>query len=106
MDRSEILEFAKERGYDDIKEMDIRYKDFDVYEPFFSFDEVAYIGLPLRILVRGDTIRMTTPEEAEQIQRAYAIKLGYTEYQLNTNNYKDSPAVPKRILILRYKVVF
>lgn len=79
MDRNEILEFAKERGYENVKEMNLRYKDYEVYEPLFDANKVAYVGLPLCILVRGDTIRMTTPEEAEEIQRAYAIKLGYTE---------------------------
>lgn len=72
MDRSEILEFAKAYDYENIRDMNMHYKNYEVYEPCFALDKIAYVGLPLFILVRGDDIRMSTRKEADKILRICA----------------------------------
>lgn len=68
MTRQEILSFAKELEYDNIRKMKITYKGYTVYKVIFN-GGVACVGLPLCVLVKGEEIRMTTPEEACEIQR-------------------------------------
>lgn len=64
MNEKRILEFAREHGYESA-EYRREWKEYSCYEPVFSLEQpISYIGLPLMILVKGDTIRMTTPEEA------------------------------------------
>lgn len=64
MSIEKIVAYAKTQGYIDAKYLH-KWRDFDVYEPIYSkSEETAYIGLPLMILVKGDNIRMTTPDEA------------------------------------------
>ncbi len=63
MNKKEILKFAKQEGYDDISYIG-KWREFEVYEPLFDFEDVSYVGLPFIILVTGDTIRMSTPEES------------------------------------------
>lgn len=61
----DIKEFAKNQGYDEaiyLKD----WKGYECYEPI-SGDDITYTGLPLVILVKGDEIRMSTPEEAMEI---------------------------------------
>lgn len=60
-----IKQFAKEHGYVTVE----RLKDwngYECYEPIMDRKEIAEIGPPLLILVKGDTIRMSTVEEAFQ----------------------------------------
>ena len=59
-----VKEFAREQGYDDAISLG-KWRGFDAYEPVFDGD-VAYVGPPLMILVKGETIRMSTPEEGYQ----------------------------------------
>jgi hypothetical protein len=59
-----VKEFAREQGYDDAISLG-KWRGFDAYEPVFDGD-VAYVGPPLMILVKGKAIRMSTPEEAYQ----------------------------------------
>jgi hypothetical protein len=67
MDEKEILKFAKQEGYEDISYIG-KWREFEVYEPLFNFEDVSYVGLPFIILVTQDEIRMSTPEESlEQI---------------------------------------
>jgi hypothetical protein len=67
MDEKEILKFAKQQGYDNIIYIG-KWREFEVYEPLYDFEDVSYVGLPFMILVTQDTIRMSTPEESlEQI---------------------------------------
>lgn len=69
MDLDKIKSFAKENGYTDVEYLN-SWNGYEVYEPIMFEDEVAYIGLPLVILVKDDQIRMSTPEESmEQLQR-------------------------------------
>jgi len=59
----EVKAFAKKHGYDDAVYLE-KWKGFDVYEPVFDGDEPSFVGVPLVILVKGDTVRMSTVEEA------------------------------------------
>ena len=64
MNIKQVKAFAKEQGYKDVKYID-KWRGFDVYEPIYSdTEDIAYIGLPYVILVKGDNIRMSTEEEA------------------------------------------
>lgn len=64
--KKDIIAFAKENGYDDVAPLG-EWRGFDAYEPLFegsTADNPACVGPPLMILVKGDTIRMSTVEEA------------------------------------------
>lgn len=58
-----IKAFAKAQGYDDVSYIG-RWKEYEAYEPVYSGDDVSFVGVPLLILVKGDSIRMSTVEEA------------------------------------------
>ena len=59
----EVITFAKAQGYDDASYIG-KWKEYEVYEPVYSGDDVSFVGVPLLILVKGDSIRMSTVEEA------------------------------------------
>ena len=59
----QVKDFAKQQGYDDVLSIG-KWKGFDAYEPVFNGDGTSFIGVPLLILVKGDSIRMSTVEEA------------------------------------------
>ena len=61
--RQKVIEFAQSQGYETALRLK-NWKGFEVYEPIMKKDEVSYTGLPLLILVKGDEIRMSTPDEA------------------------------------------
>ena len=66
MNRRKVLEFAKAQGYDDVRHIG-KWRRFDTWEPFIKREgenEFPKIGLPFLILVKGDTIRMSTEDEA------------------------------------------
>lgn len=66
MNKNKIVEFAKLQGYSGVEYLN-KWHGYDCYEPLFSEDaEVSYIGLPFMIMVKGETIRMSTAEEAMQ----------------------------------------
>ena len=68
MKERDILRFAKENGYDGIEPLGT-WRGFDVYEPVCDTtneEAPAMAGPPLVILVQGDTVRMSTEEEAYQ----------------------------------------
>lgn len=60
-----VMDFAEKQGYESAY-LVLKWNGYDVYQPVFS-DEMSYIGLPLMILVKGEKIRMTTPDEAFEI---------------------------------------
>ena len=66
MDKAKIEAFAKSQGYDEIEHIGL-WKGFDVYTPVH--DELMIVGLPYRILVKGDLIRMTTYDEVFEVLR-------------------------------------
>lgn len=59
-----ILAFAKEQGYDGAEYVR-RWNGLEVYQPTFQCegDDVPAVGLPCVILVDGDSIRLSAPEE-------------------------------------------
>lgn len=66
MSLDEVIKFAKAQGYKSAEQVE-SWKGFDVFEPVYDTkDEISVIGLPLVILVKGDQIRMSTPDEAIQ----------------------------------------
>lgn len=63
-----IKEFAMSMGYAGVERLD-NWRGFEVYEPIpagAKAGEYSCVGLPLVILVKGEKIRMSTPEEAFQ----------------------------------------
>lgn len=61
----EVIEFARKNGYETaVKAVD--WNGYECYEPVMDKDEISYIGAPLVILVKDNTIRMSTVEEAFQ----------------------------------------
>lgn len=65
MSFKEIEEFAKKQGYATAQHIGF-WNGYDCYEPMLDEDCMADIGLPLLILVKENTIRMSTEEEALQ----------------------------------------
>ena len=85
----EVIEFAKDEGYDGAKKMPYKYKGMEVYEPYFNGTKVAYVGFPLVIFVDGEDIRMSTPDESIEVlhinidyckkHKEYAKQYGYDD---------------------------
>lgn len=68
MELAKIRAFAAENGYAGAEYWG-KWKEFDVYEPFFEetgAETPAFVGPPLVILVQGENIRMSTVGEAYQ----------------------------------------
>ena len=63
---NKVQAFAQSNGYDDVVYLK-DWKGYQCYEPVMKGNDVSYIGLPLVILVQGETIRLSTPEEALKI---------------------------------------
>lgn len=63
MKLEKIIEFAKKHGYSGA-EYSTDWKGYEVYEPYFDGEETRYVGLPYIILVKGDKIRLSTPDES------------------------------------------
>lgn len=59
----EVKKFAEENGYATAYKLD-PWNGYEVYEPIMDEGAISYTGVPLIILVKGDEIRMSTPEEA------------------------------------------
>ena len=66
MTRDKIIAFAKEWGYSGAQYSG-KWNGYEVYNPTYegaTEEEPAIIGLPLIILVKGNEIRLSTPDEA------------------------------------------
>lgn len=61
----DVKAFARAQGYDDIALIG-KWHGYDAYEPLYDGEEAVPTGPPLMILVKGETIRMSTPEEGYQ----------------------------------------
>ena len=59
----DIVKFAKENGFDKAEYLG-EWKGFSVYEPMMKEEGVFHIGLPLKMLQKNKTIRMSTADEA------------------------------------------
>lgn len=60
-----IINFAKQYGYIDVEKIE-SWNSYECYRPIFSYESDYVIGPPYIILVRGDSIRMSTSDEAFQ----------------------------------------
>lgn len=60
-----IILFAKQNGYETAVKAD-DWNGYECYEPVMKKNELSHIGPPLVILVKDNTIRMSTVEEAFQ----------------------------------------
>lgn len=60
-----IKRLAKDEGFPEVRDLDRRWKDFDLYSAFDP--EGPYVGLPQFILAKGDIARWATPEETDSI---------------------------------------
>lgn len=65
MDMKKVIAFAKKNGYETAEQLN-NWNGYECYEPIMNSKKVAAIGPPLLILVKGDKIRMSTPDEAFQ----------------------------------------
>lgn len=65
MNIKEIIKFAEECGYNGATYLN-EWRGHSCYEPTFADEGTFYVGLPLIIMVKGDEIRMSTPEESLQ----------------------------------------
>lgn len=63
MNINKIIKFANENGYSGAVYLN-EWRGYSCYEPTFDDEDVSFVGLPLIIMVKGDEIRMSTPEEA------------------------------------------
>lgn len=60
----DVDEFAQKKGFKGAEYIG-KWKEYKVYEPYKSSNELSYTGLPLVILVNNkNEIRWSTPEEA------------------------------------------
>ena len=67
MTKKEIDRFAKEQGYAGGCVYLREWNGYSIYEPLFDDSgEPCVIGPPLVVMVSGETIRMSTEEEAFQ----------------------------------------
>jgi len=65
MDKNKIIAFAKKNGYETAEKLN-DWNGYECYEPIMDSNKVSAIGPPLLILVKGESIRMSTVEEAFQ----------------------------------------
>ena len=66
MTNAQVKAYAKSQGYEGAEYLG-KWRGYDVYNPNIagaSETNPAIVGLPLIILVKGDKIRMSTPDEA------------------------------------------
>lgn len=65
MDLKSVIEFAKKNGYETAEKLN-NWNGYECYEPIMDSKKETAIGPPLIILVKGEKIRMSTPDEAFQ----------------------------------------
>ena len=69
MEEKEILKFAKRfRDYVAVEKL-CEWEGFTVYNPIRSGKGVSYTGYPLKLLVKDNKIRWTSPHESLEIFR-------------------------------------
>lgn len=65
MDLKSVIAFAKKNGYETAEKLN-NWNGYECYEPVMDSKKESAVGPPLLILVKGDKIRMSTPDEAYQ----------------------------------------
>ena len=73
MNEKEILDYAREEGYDSITKLG-EWNGYIVYDPSFAGNETVYAGYPLVILVKDKEIRLSEEEECFEILDFFANK--------------------------------
>ena len=71
MDLKQVISFAQRNGYETVEKLN-NWNGYECYEPIMDSKKETEIGPPLLILVKGDKIRMSTPDEAfQQLDECY-----------------------------------
>lgn len=65
MDIGNVIAFAKQNGYKTAEKLN-NWNGYECYEPIMNEKDTSFIGPPLLILVKGESIRMSTVDEAYQ----------------------------------------
>ena len=65
MDIKQVISFAQRNGYETVEKLN-NWNGYECYEPIMDSKKETELGPPLMILVKGDKIRMSTPDEAFQ----------------------------------------
>ena len=60
-----MIAFAKKNGYETAEKLN-NWNGYECYEPIMDSKKETAVGPPLLILVKGEKIRMSTPDEAFQ----------------------------------------
>lgn len=71
MDLKQVISFAQRNGYKTAEKLN-NWNGYECYEPIMGPNKETELGPPLLILVKGDKIRMSTPDEAfQQLDERY-----------------------------------
>ena len=71
MDLKQVISFAQKNGYETVEKLN-NWNGYECYEPIMDSKKETELGPPLLILVKGDKIRMSTPDEAfQQLDECY-----------------------------------
>ena len=71
MDLKQVISFAQRNGYETVEKLN-NWNGYECYEPIMDSKKETELGPPLLILVKGDKIRMSTPDEAfQQLDACY-----------------------------------
>lgn len=71
MDIKQVISFAQKNGYETVEKLN-NWNGYECYEPIMDSKKETELGPPLLILVKGDKIRMSTPDEAfQQLDECY-----------------------------------
>lgn len=65
MQIEKVKAFAKKNGYETAEKLN-SWNGYECYEPIMDSKKETAVGPPLLILVKGENIRMSTPDEAFQ----------------------------------------
>ncbi|WP_432204431.1 hypothetical protein ACQ9ZF_05075 [Cetobacterium somerae] len=63
MSLKKIKQFAIENGYDEVVYLG-EWQGYKIYQPLFNDEDFPNVGLPLKIMVMDETIRMSEDDEA------------------------------------------
>lgn len=65
MEIGKVIAFAKKNGYETAEKVE-PWNGYECYEPIMDKKDATHTGPPLLILVKGESIRMSTVDEAFQ----------------------------------------
>ena len=71
MELKQVISFAQKNGYETVEKLN-NWNGYECYEPIMDSKKETELGPPLLIFVKGDKIRMSTPDEAfQQLDECY-----------------------------------